>query len=269
MLPQRVDIAAVHEAQRAGGHLGRRLRRNDEVRACQLRTEFIRRPSPDALPPPMMRMLRSGGGRGGDVRLKLYVSLLWVSPGGEHDTDFDAYSWAVLFGLSQPSRNGKRRILAALDWLEQNRFVSKERRPGKTTVVTVLHEDGSGTKYSKPEPVKGAEPVYRKLVADYWLNGWSAVLSGNALAFWLVLMDETNSGDKTAAVWLSESQTEAKYAISPYLRQAALRQLQEVGLIDTKRTYVREAFAVTSSRTEMRVVGNGLEGDPLQGISSG
>ena len=147
--------------------------------------------------------------------------------------------------------------------------MSKERRPGKTTVVTVRHEDGSGAAYSKPEPVEGGDPVYRKLAAEYWVNGWSAVLDGSSLAFWLVLMDETNSGDKKTGVWLSESQTEAKYSISPYLRQAALRQLQAAGLIDAKRIYAREAFAVTSSRTEMKVAGGGLIGDPLQGLGSG
>lgn len=267
-LPRGVEVEAVKEARRAGRHLAGRLSNQFGLRDCQVRTEFIRRSSAQEPIPPMMRMLGSGGGRGGDVRLKLYLSLLWASPGGEHDTEFEAYSWARLFGLPEPARNGKRRILAALAWLDENKFVSKDRRPGKTTVVTVLHESGSGTVYSKPgaRRLSGGEPVYRKLGSSYWTNGWSAAMTGRALAFWLVIMDETRSGEKEGTVWLSESQTEDKYAISPYLRQAALRELQSVGLIDTRRKYVREAFSVKSSRTEMRILGNGLGANPLSAV---
>lgn len=263
--PFQFDVGAVKVSRGAGITLANRLGNEFVTRDCPIRTQFIRRPHETDPVPPMMQILGSGGGRGGDLRLKLYLSLLWTSPGGDNDTQFDAYSWSRLFGLEKPATNGKRRILASLNWLEDRRFVRKERRPGKATVVTILDERGDGSPYSSPVKLgqTGGEPVYRKLAVEYWSNGWASVLSGRAVAFWLVLMDETNSGTKPGSVWLSESQTMAKYAISSHVRQGALRELAHHGLIATKRTYVREPFAMKSSRTDMKILSPGLGLDPV------
>ncbi len=213
----------------------------------------------------MMTMLGSGGGRGGDVRLKLYLSLLWASPGGEHDTEFVATDWARLLGLPRYSTNGKRRVYEALNWLTVYSFIEKQKRPGLPSTVVILHESGSGEPYSKPSShtAKGGKPTYRRLQSAWWTNAWLAALSGRALAFWLVLMDESNNGTKTEAVWLSESQTLKKYAISPYLRQRAMRELRHFGLITTRRQLTREAFGVTSSRTRISLHLDALDQPPL------
>lgn len=203
----------------------------------------------------MMAMLGSGGGRGGDVRLKLYLSLLWASPGGKHDTDFLATDWAQLLGLPRYSTNGKRRVYEALNWLAAHRFIEKQERPGLPSTVMVLHESGLGKPYSKPSTgtAKGGPPTYRRLQSSWWTNAWLAAISGRALAFWLALMDESNNGAKADAVWLSESQTSKKYAISPYLRQQAMRELKYFGLITTRREFTREAFGIKASRTKISV----------------
>ncbi|WP_419915882.1 hypothetical protein [Candidatus Poriferisodalis sp.] len=214
----------------------------------------------------MMEMLGSGGGRGGDVRLKLYLSLLWASPGGEHDTKFVATDWAQLLGLPQFATKGKRRVYEALSWLAAQGFIEKEERPGLPSRVTVLHESGSGERYSKPssQAAKGGEPTYRRLQSAWWTKAWMAATSGRALAFWLILMDESNNDAKTDAVWLSESQTSSKYAVSPYLRQRAMRELKHFDLITTRRQFTREAFGVTSSRTSIRVHVEELEKPPIE-----
>ncbi|WP_420437350.1 hypothetical protein [Candidatus Poriferisodalis sp.] len=260
------DQMRLEDAQAAGSSLARRLStRSRDLRSCPVRTEFIRRRSEREAAPPMMTMLGSGGGRGGDVRLKLYLSLLWASPGGAHDTEFVATDWARLLGLPQYSTNGKRRVYEALNWLAARGFIDKQERPGLPSTVVILHESGSGEPYSKPssQAAKGGKPTYRQLQSAWWTNAWLAALSGRALAFWLVLMDESNNGTKTEAVWLSESQTSEKYAISPYLRQHAMRELKHFGLITTRRQLTREAFGVTSSRTRISLHLNALDQSPL------
>lgn len=253
-------------AQSAGANLAQRLSlRNRDLRECPIRIEFLRRESERDAVPPMMEMLGSGGGRGGDVRLKLYLSLIWASPGGKHDTAFVATDWAQLLGLPQYSTNGKRRVYEALSWLATHRFIEKQERPGRPSTVTVLHESGLGDPYTKPSsrPVKGSAPTYRRLQPSWWTNAWLAALSGRALAFWLVLMDESNNGSKTDAVWLSESLTSKKYAISPYLRQHAMRELKHYGLITTRREFTREAFGMKSSRTKISIHLDELEQSPI------
>lgn len=273
--PTNVNLSADDDlrlelAEKASAKLAQRLnRRNRDLRDCPIRTEFLRRRSERSPVPPMMAMLGSGGGRGGDVRLKLYLSLLWASPGGRHDTDFLAADWAQLLGLPRFSTKGKRRVYEALNWLAAHRFIEKQERPGLPSRIVVLHESGSGVAYSKPssQAPKGGEPTYRRLQSAWWTNTWLAAVSGRALAFWLVLMDESNNGTKADDVWLSESQTSRKYAISPYLRQRAMRELKYFDLITTRREFTREAFDVTSSRTRISVHIEELERSPADRLA--
>lgn len=260
------DRLRLELAQEAGARLAQRLsRRHSNLRDCPVRTVFLRRNSEQDAVPPMMAMLGSGGGRGGDVRLKLYLSLLWASPGGDHDTDFVATDWAQLLGLPSFSTKGKRRVYEALIWLAARGFITKRERLGRSSVVTVLDESGSGGPYAKPseQASKGGAPTYRRLQPTWWTNAWIAALSGRALAFWLVLMDETNNAAKTDAVWLSESQTSKKFAISPYLRQHAMRELKHFDLITARRQFTREPFGVTSSRTSISVHVDELSTPPI------
>ena len=260
------DELRLELAQKAGAKLALRLsRRHSNLRDCPVRTEFVRRRSERDAVPPMLTMLGSGGGRGGDVRLKLYLSLLWASPGGTHDTEFVATDWAQLLGLPQFATKGKRRVYEALSWLTAQGFIEKQERPGLPSRVTVLHESGSGGPYCKPssQASKGGEPTYRRLQSAWWTNAWMAAMSGRALAFWLILMDESNNDAKTDAVWLSESQTSSKYAVSPYLRQRAMRELKHFDLITTRRQFTREAFGVTSSRTRISLHLDALDQSPI------
>src|SRR5688500_12129784 len=54
----------------------RDVRRRARNRHAQVRRRFVQRKTFGDPPPPMTRMLR--GGQGGAVRLKLYLSILWL-----------------------------------------------------------------------------------------------------------------------------------------------------------------------------------------------
>jgi hypothetical protein len=78
-----------------------------------------------------------------------------------------------------------------------------------------------------------------------------AALSGKALAMWLVLLDSVTKAQPAGPIWIAESITTTKYAMSPYTRQKALRELDSHGLIAQRREFVRESFSIKSSRTVM------------------
>src|SRR6266852_4842857 len=60
--------------------LARRLSERIAERSARVRFGFVCRRQGDG-PPPLARVLR--GGRGGEVRLKLLLTLLWVAGGGD------------------------------------------------------------------------------------------------------------------------------------------------------------------------------------------
>src|SRR5215510_6775713 len=116
---------------------------------AQLRTGFISRTLDEYPRPPLAHMLR--GGRGGQVRLKLFLSYLWMQ------TDelgvalaYPAQVWAQLLGLDRPDDTGARRIHEAQAWLERNNFITVQGRAGHANRVTVLNETGTREPYTAP-----------------------------------------------------------------------------------------------------------------------
>jgi hypothetical protein len=90
-----------------------------------VRRSFIRRALPGDQPPPLARMVR--GGRGGSVRIRLYLSMLLVGRWPPHSTEFKASAWARLLGLPDPLGNGARRITDAISWLHDHEFLVAHR----------------------------------------------------------------------------------------------------------------------------------------------
>lgn len=101
----RVDIARILE--RSPGHGADWLR--DQLSECadaagfgnrrlQLRINFVEATSDQ--PQPLARLLR--GGRGGAVRLKLYMAMLWMAAKEPHDVTFPDRAWAELFRATCP-----------------------------------------------------------------------------------------------------------------------------------------------------------------------
>src|SRR5580698_2726011 len=75
------------------------VRRSRRSRGVQLARSFVRRENTPEAVPPLALLLR--GGQGGEVRLKLYLTmlLLAVQPPFDIRDSFPAGSWAAALGL--------------------------------------------------------------------------------------------------------------------------------------------------------------------------
>lgn len=209
-------------------------------RDAQLRSRFVESRDPAAEGTPLVLVMR--GGRGGEVRLKILLSLLWVAVQAPHDVDLPARVWAELIGLSGPRVSGARRVNAAFQWLVAAGFLSSERRPGEPTRLFLCEESLVGREYSIP----GARIArltqanenwdahrYVKLPKAVWTNGWIAALPGPALAMLLVLL--VHGAGRTEELWFSPGFADERYRLSEDTRQRGLHDLVLLGLVSVSR----------------------------------
>ncbi|MBD0737464.1 hypothetical protein BGM09_29900 [Streptomyces sp. CBMA29] len=201
-------------------------------------------------PPPLARMLR-GGGRGGQVRLKLYLSYLWLQREDQaRELSIRNSAWATVLDLPDPETAGARRISDAQAWLEENKYISIT-RTGRLNLVTVLSETGNGepwiapgaaAKKEKEEGLLGLGAVvhrYIQIPQAFWTRGHIAVLSGAGVAMFLALLAE-NGGLGGQPLWFSPREADTRFALSEDTRSKGLRELKGAGLIQTKRRPVNE-----------------------------
>src|SRR6266849_395513 len=79
--------------------------RSKRSTGVQLAKSFVRRKETSDPPPPLALLLR--GGQGGEVRLKLYLTMSLLAVSAPYDIKpIPARSWAEALGLDDPERNG-------------------------------------------------------------------------------------------------------------------------------------------------------------------
>jgi hypothetical protein len=193
-------------------------------RAAKVRLDFIRRTTPGP-PPPLALLLR--GGRGGEVRLKLFLSLLWVAGGGiddRHKTNaYPARAWAALIDLPDPEGKGQRRIRDAIRWLEDQELINSEREPGRPMALQLRSDDGSGKPYTDPagaarkkktsKQTMSGHDYFVQLPESFWTDGWIVSLSARAIAMLLVIAEVTFSPTREFE-WVSPGRARQLYGIS-------------------------------------------------------
>lgn len=218
--------------------------RRSHGRSAQVRREFVVR-SVVGSPTPVAELLR--GGRGGHVRLKLLVSMIWLASAPPHDVAYPARAWATLLDLDDPPGRGARRVNQAISWLEEHQFLTVEARPGHPSRVTLLSEAGTGEAYTLPGAQYGklrnknvpaedlARHRYFQIPSSFWTSGWLAILSGPAVAMYLVLLAESTDRTGGGEIWFSPALAAKRYALSDDTRSKGLRELKRAGLISTAR----------------------------------
>jgi hypothetical protein len=180
--------------------------------------------------PPLARMLRDGestrGGRGGAVRLKLYLCMYLLACHYPHDIrPIPARAWAETLALPDPAGLGARRVSDALTWLDKHKMISAVRKRGAAPAVTLLDATGSGGQYKRP----GGQ--YITLPTGFWYEQWITRLSGSAVALLIVLLDlQGGRKSQKEAPWLA-THLRPRYGLSDDVWTRASQELTACGLL--------------------------------------
>ncbi len=213
-------------------------------RQLPLRRAFTERSDNSPEPTPLARFLR--GGRGGSVRLRLYLSYLWLGAAPPHELTYPARAWAELLDLDDPETAGARRVADAVRWLERNQFITVTNRAGAPNIIRLLSDTGTGQDYETPgsafNRLRGRKPEaaqihrYIQLPSQLWTSGWMAVLSPGALAMLLILRVQVGAKDPdTEEVWVAPDYAKKAFLLSEETRTRGLRELHDAGLLTIRR----------------------------------
>jgi len=189
--------------------------------------EFIRSEQDPPADTPLAGLLR--GGRGGEVRLKLYMCLTLLATAVPHDIREPIRSswWAAALGLPDPDGNGARRISNALDWLDAKGYITLNRRPSMPSTVVLLNPRGGGGPYVGVDKT----PRWVRVPLGLWANEWIVELSGSALALLLVLLELQGGASKPRHL---ETGRRTQYGFSEDTWTRATVELRSCGLLTVR-----------------------------------
>lgn len=201
-----------------------------------VRNLFVRNDDAEIVPP-LARLVGTGGGRGGEVPVKLYLALIWRCAAEPYETDILARQWAELLGLNEPATLGARRITKALSTLKEAKLVELTPRRGESTIVTLLDESGSGEPYRLPSTAhqrassdgERRKSRYFKVPIKLWTEGHIQEMSASAIAMLLVLLEERNVDGRPT--WWSTELFPQRFNLSPTARSKGTTELESRGLL--------------------------------------
>ena len=173
--------------------------------------------------PMLSRLL--GRGRGGEVRLRLYLTLKMqasASPFGLPGRT--SKSLAGLMNLS--AATGPRRVTDALTWLEENKLLRKTPVRGKAAALTLLNPDGSGDPLTDRK-----ERRYVTLPIELWSMGWIFKMNGRSLAVYIALKELTGGKSRDDAYMPGDRKRE--YGMSDDTWTRATKELRDLGILTT------------------------------------
>lgn len=207
--------------------LVRAVERSRRTKAVQLPIGFVR--SESQAPPPLARMLR--GGRGGEVRLKIYLSVTLLATKSPHDIrqPIPARAWAEMLALPDPETAGARRVADALAWLNKEKFIKLQRTSGRPPTITLRSPLADDKGYKRPSGRWVSVPL------TLWSNEWITHLSGSGLALLLVLL-ELQGGLKSSTDAPSASGPRRdRYGLSDDTWTRAAKELKGLGILTVHR----------------------------------
>lgn len=224
----------------ADGHAARlELIERAYAAPLQLRRLFAARQDPNDPAPVLARLV--GSGRGADVRLGLYLSMLLLGRGGRHGLQVPARAWAAILDLDRPDTAGARQVRSASAWLAKARLIRLDNQSGVPSSVTLLEETGSGRPYQVPgkaartskDAKRPVDPrhIYVHLPTTFWTQDWIVGLSVPAVAVLIALLVEAGPSS-TDALALPEGTAESRYALRVDTLRRGIRELQDQGVVE-------------------------------------
>lgn len=256
-LPDRYDAAA----QAAMRRLVDRSRRHSGL---QLPPSFARGgPNNSA---PLSRMIQ--GGRGGEARLKLYLSTALLA-GSAHSHpiyganaifNVSAPSWARALALPDPDANGARRVADAQTWLRRAKLLNVERRAGAEPVVRLLSADGGNRPWTRPTS------PYITVPLNLWEKHWIWFLGAKEVAVLIALLDLQGGrakDGKPEPQWMGNEERD-RYGFSADTWRLATSSLEKKGILRTDfANGLHRDFETKRRRKTYWVIADRLETDAL------
>lgn len=244
-------------------------------RGGPVRDEFFTAHRPDGTARhPMAELMSSratsGGGRGGQTRVALYLSAIWLGVAGDHSTRRPASFWASLLGLDDPDDRGSRVIRSTWAELQERRFVRIEpgAHVGDVPTIHPLREDGSGTPYTRPDG-QGAD-TYRRIPEKFWeVLVPEAELTGPGLVMYLVAVRTALVGQRTEGLTFSRSYVTRTFGVGESTRRAGLRNLTDLMVLDAHKRFVDDDGDLIGRRRRRTVYDLLAPFDPPQPIDPG
>ncbi|MCM3885047.1 hypothetical protein [Frankia sp. R82] len=219
--------------------LQRLVTRSSRHTGVQFPIGFVRDPSTGA--PPLSRLIR--GGRGGEVRLKLYLCLTLVAVQRPYSIrDISTRAWARALALPEPPTNGARRIGDALDWLRDEKLVELTRHRGGAPTVKLLSPMGDGKEYSW----RGSGR-YVRMPLGFWSEEWITKLSATAIALLLVVLEMQGGRNPDNPPWIA-GPDKGRYGLSDDTWTRARQELEAAGLLTVERAMHGQDFDVMKLR---------------------
>ncbi|MFB7255744.1 hypothetical protein [Streptomyces nojiriensis] len=171
---------------------------------------------------PLARMIQ--GGRGGAVRLRLYLCITMMATSKPYDLKKPPTprAWASILALDP--RTGERRVTRSLKWLADNGFIRLEKRWGGPSAITLLSPAGDSGDYVRPIE----QGRYVGVPVEFWTLGWILDLSPTAIALLLVLLEAL--GGHSAARYIT-TERRRRYGLSADTWTKATQELVGHGLL--------------------------------------
>jgi hypothetical protein len=220
-------------SSRAAYMLEQAVKKSKRSSGIQLPLGFVRSEVKDGVPP-VATMIR--GGRGGEVRLKLYLTMILIAAAGQHDIEHvPARAWAETLNLDDPDGLGARRVSDALHWLAEKHFISLASRRGSPPTVTLRSALGDERVFDR------GRRIYLSVPLGLWEHHWIIKLSGSGLALLLVLLD-LQGGRSASSPPSLPGPLRRRYGLSDDTWTRASRELKALGLLKIRKQPHGQAF---------------------------
>jgi hypothetical protein len=209
--------------------------------SVQLPLGFVKAGSGD---PPLARLL--GGGQGGEVRLKLFLTYVMRATKAPHATrPLHGGEVAQALALPDPQNKGVRRVQAAMRWLKSHGFLAEGTDGEGRPQIQVLNPMAPADDEPAPWPGRGDGNRYLTLPIELWTNVWICAMSGRELALYLVLKEVTEG--RTHRRW-TDPERKNLYGLSGSTWNRATVELKDHGLVSVKQEWVGDDYAVRRQR---------------------
>jgi hypothetical protein len=213
-------------SSRAAYLLSQAVNKSKRTSGIQLPTGFVRSDR-QGDQPPLATLLR--GGRGGEVRLKLYLTMILIAARAPHNIDnIPARAWAETLDLDDPAGLGARRISDSLRWLNDHQFIALTSHRGSPPAVQLRSALADGTPFDR------GRGIYLSVPVGLWEHHWITRLSGTGLALLLILLD-LQGGKAASNPPALPGPLRRRYGLSDDTWTRGCRELKELGLLHIRK----------------------------------